>query len=86
MSTPISVEMAERDLRGLLERLPLGETVTLFDPEGVPLAILVSLKSQPTSSQPVSDWQTQWEIFAKQVSDTWNAEQSALETLAEMRR
>jgi len=86
MSTPISVEAAERDLRGLLERLPLGETVTLFDPEGTPLAILVSLKSKPVTHQPASDWQAQWESLAKEVSSAWNAEQSAIETLAEMRR
>lgn len=85
MSAVVPVEMAEHDLKNLLERLGLGETVTLINSEGAPLAIFVSLKpmQQVTSA---SDWDARWDALARRVSQVWKSEKSALDVLAEMRR
>jgi hypothetical protein len=91
MSITLPIETAERDLRGLLEELTLGETVTLVGSEGVPQALLVSLRSalaKPVlrETQAESDWEARWDALAQQVSDAWQSEKSAVELLTEMRR
>lgn len=86
MSMAVSVEAAEQDLKNLLERLRFGETITFVNSDGAPLAILVSLKSVKTESQPVSDWKTRWNALAEKVSCAWKDERSAIEALKEMRR
>lgn len=86
-SMTVPVEMAERDLQRLLEKLHLGETITLVNSEGTPLAVVVSLKPAPvTETPPVSDWEAQWEALAEEVGRAWKSEKSAIETLSEMRR
>ena len=80
------VETAERDLKQLLERLRLGETVTLVNSDGTPLACLVSLKPAPIEAEPISDWEARWDALARKVSQTWKGDQSAVEILGEMRR
>ncbi len=80
------VETAERDLKQLLERLHLGETVTLVNSDGTPLACLVSLKPAPVEVQPVSDWEARWDTLARKVSQAWKSDRSAVEILTEMRR
>jgi antitoxin (DNA-binding transcriptional repressor) of toxin-antitoxin stability system len=53
VSVLVPVEIAEHNLRDLLERLRLGETITLVGTEGHPLALLVSLASEsPAKSIP----------------------------------
>lgn len=91
MPDTILLDAAEHDLKGLLAELSLGETVTLADAKGNPLALLVSLKSAAVGSQPVSkesasEWRAQMELLAKEVDAAWQGEKSALEELAEMRR
>jgi len=86
MAEIVPTETAERDLRSLLKRLRLGETITLVGSEGVPEALLVSLKSPPPELQARSDWQTQWDALALKVSRAWNSKKSAVEILTEMRR
>ena len=86
-SMTVPVEMAERDLQRLLEKLHLGETITLVNSEGTPLAVVVSLKPAPVAETPsVSDWEAQWEALAEEVGRAWKSEKSAIETLSEMRR
>jgi len=86
-SITLPVEAAERDLRHLLERLHLGETITLVNSEGTPLAIVVSLKPAPvTETQSASDWEAQWEALAEEVSRAWKSEESAVDILSKMRR
>ena len=84
MTMPI--ETAERNLKQLLERLHLGETITLINSDGMPLAIMVSLKSAATEGKPVSDWEARWDALAHKVSQAWKSDQSAVEILTEMRR
>jgi hypothetical protein len=86
MSITLPIETAERDLRGLLEELSLGDTVTLVGSEGMPQALLVSLKPASRAVQATPDWEARWDILARRVSDAWRSEMSAVETLAEMRR
>jgi antitoxin (DNA-binding transcriptional repressor) of toxin-antitoxin stability system len=91
MLNQVLLETAEQNLKGLLDQLSLGETVTLADAEGTPLALLVSLKSEPATSQTapeqsISEWRAQMESLAKEVDAAWFGEKSALDELAEMRR
>ena len=91
MTNQILMETAERDLKGLLAQLSLGDTVTLADETGRPLALLVSLKAKPNGSavnsgEAASDWIEQMKALAKRVDAAWQGDKSGLEELAEMRR
>ncbi len=86
MPITLPIETAERDLRGLLEELNLGETVTLIGSEGAPRALLVSLKPVEREIQAEADWEARWDTLARQVSHAWKSEKSAVEVLTEMRR
>jgi hypothetical protein len=86
MTTELSVETAERDLGGVLERLHWGDTVTLVRPDGTPLAVVISLQGAPDEAEPASDWEGEWDALADEVSQAWKSEKSALEVLSEMRR
>jgi hypothetical protein len=86
MSITLPIETAERDLRGLLEELNLGDTVTLVGSEGVPQALLVSLRPVLRETEAETDWDARWDALARQVSDAWQSEKSAVELLSEMRR
>jgi len=83
----VSVETAERDLKHVLDRLPLGGTITLVSSEGTPLAVVVSLRPAAlvTETLPASDWEAQWEALAEEVGRAWKSEKSAVEVLSEMR-
>ena len=85
-SMTLPVETAERDLQHLLEQLHLGETITLVNSEGTPLAVVVSLKPAPVEVEPASDWEARWDALAQKVSRAWKSDKSAVEILAEMRR
>jgi hypothetical protein len=82
----LPIETAERDLRRLLEGLNLGDTVTLIGSEGVPQALLVSLRPAARETATESDWEARWDALAQQVSEAWRSEKSAVEILTEMRR
>jgi hypothetical protein len=86
MPITLPIETAERDLRRLLEELNLGETVTLVGSEGVPQALLVSLKPASRESEEEADWDARWDALARQVTDAWRSERSAVELLSELRR
>lgn len=82
MAMEVPIEVAKQNLENLLERLHLGETITLIGAEGTPLAILVSLKPAPVEVKPAADW----EELAQEVGRAWKSEKSAVEILSEMRR
>ena len=86
MSITLPIERAEQDLRGLIAQLNRGETVTLIGTEGVPIALLVSLKPTPRVNHEEADWDARWDALARQVSRAWKSEKSAVESLIEMRR
>lgn len=91
MLNQVLLETAEQNLKGLLAQLSLGETVTLADKEGNPLALLVSLKAEPVDSQLASEqsgfeWRAQMQSLAEEVDAAWQGDKSALDELAEMRR
>ncbi len=86
MSDLILLEKAAQDLEGLLAQMSLGETVTLSNADGKPLALLVSLNSEEPKPDPDPDWLNRWKALAQEVSAAWQGEQNAVETLAEMRR
>ncbi len=60
MPITLPIETAEKDLRALLEELNLGETVTLVGSEGVPQALLVSLKPVLRETEAEADWDARW--------------------------
>jgi hypothetical protein len=86
MSITLPIERAEQDLRGLIAQLNRGEAVTLIGTEGVPIALLVSLKPTPRANHEEADWDARWDALARQVSRAWKSERSALELLTDMRR
>jgi hypothetical protein len=86
MSVSIPVETVQHDLRSLLEQLKLGETITLVSPEGVPEALLVSLKAAPSQPQSLVDWEARWDALARKIGQAWKSDKSAQEILTEMRR
>lgn len=86
MSDTVLLDVAAQNLKGLLAELALGETVTLADADGKPLALLVSLKPELQKSAPDPDWIKKWDALAKEIDEAWQGEKSGLEELAEMRR
>ncbi len=86
MPDVVLLDKAVQDLKGLLAQMSLGESVTLADTEGKPLALLVSLQAESTSPPDDADWWQHWETMAREISASWQGDQSAVETLAEMRR
>lgn len=86
MTNQVLMETAERDLKAVLAQLSLGESVTLADNDGKPLALLVSLQEVAAKQQAVADWREQMEDLAKRVSAAWNSDKTAVETIAEIRR
>jgi hypothetical protein len=87
MSAVMPVEdIISDDLTKLLKQLHLGETITLVNADGQPLAILVGVSSASEQPSPTSDWRARWEDLARRVGQAWKTEQSAIDTLTEMRR
>lgn len=90
MSISVPIKTAKQNLEDLLEQLPLGETLTLIDAEGAPVATVVSLKPAPPAPIKAKitseEWEARWEALAKKVGETWQGDKSALEILSEMRR
>ena len=86
MSLSIPVETAEHDLHSLLAQLKLGETITLVSSEGVPEALLVSLKAAPSPPPSPVDWEARWDTLAHKIGQAWKSDKSAQEILTEMRR
>jgi hypothetical protein len=77
------VETAARDLKQLLEQLRIGETITLVNPDGTPLAVMVSLKSTPVEVEPIPDWGARWDALTRKVSQAWKSDRSAVDVLTE---
>ena len=85
MTIAVPIETAKQNLENLLERLRLGETITVVSSKGTPLAVMVSLKAD-VEVEPVADWEAQWGKLAEEVGRAWKSEKSAVEILSEMRR
>ena len=81
----VPVETANRDLKQLLERLHSGDAITLVNSEGIPLALIISLKPAPVEIESPSDWEARWNALAHKVSRAWKSDRSAVEILMEMR-
>jgi hypothetical protein len=82
----VPVETAQCELERLLERLHLGETITLVTAEGTPLAVMVSHKPAPSEGEWSTDWEERWDALTQKVSQAWKSDKSAVETLMEMRQ
>jgi len=82
----VPIETAEHNLKQMLEQLQPGETMTLVNSEGAPLAILILLKPAPSKAKTASEWWARWDTLVQKVSQAWQGDKSALEILTEMRR
>jgi len=82
----IPLDATGPQLRELLERLPSGETLHIRGPNGERVAVLITL-TRP-SGKPLSfpEWLARLDSLAQRVSDAWQGDTSAVETLAEMRQ
>ena len=78
--------IAEDQIAHLLQQLKIGETVTLVNAKGLPLAVLVALNPNAAASFSTTEWLSNLEPLAKEVGRKWNSNQSATETVSEMRR
>ncbi len=86
MSRYVSIETAGRELESILKQLSPGESVTLVDSNGSPVAALISLTAPVEKKLSSEEWLARWEALAQEVSRAWKGEKSAVETLLEMRR
>jgi len=86
MSTDVPIDVAARDLKGWLEKLPCGESLRLLDSGGEPVALVLSLKRPGRRELSFEEWEKEWDALAREVSKAWKGDKTALETLAEMRR
>ncbi len=81
------IETAASQLQDLLAELPLGETITLLDPAGQPLGLLISLKAESTvEPQEAVNWWAEWEALTAKVGAAWQSDKSAIETLTALWR
>lgn len=91
MSEAVLLDQAAQNLRGLLARMSLGESLTLADEAGQPVALLVSLQTEAPGQAAAHEsqsqaWLTQWQEIAQAIGKDWPIGRSAAEVLAEMRR
>lgn len=90
MQSVVKIESESLSLKELLATLLPGETLTLADNDGTPIAVLVSLQttSQTHTPAPQShlDWIRDWDGLSEQIEAAWQSEKTGLEELAEMRR
>lgn len=85
MSRSISIETVGRELESILEQLSPGESVTLVDSNGSPVAVLLSL-SQAEGKLSSAEWLARWDAVSEKISKAWQGDKGAVETLLEMRR
>jgi len=64
----------------------LGDTIILVDAEGMPQALMVSLKPATRTTEADADWEARWETLARQVREAWQSDKSATKILSEIRR
>lgn len=87
MAETIPVEIAARELGKLVGKLHGGETLTLVDSEGAPVAVLVSVRpGMPPKTPAAEGFWDRWEALAEEIGRAWDGEKSAVQVLAEMRR
>ncbi|MEW6211622.1 MAG: hypothetical protein AB1631_24870 [Acidobacteriota bacterium] len=86
MSRSISIETAGRELESILKQLSPGESVTLVDSNGSPVATLISLTAPAEKKLSTEERMARWEALAQEVGRAWKGDKGAVETLSEMRR
>lgn len=86
MHGEILIDAAGPQLRELLERLPVGETLHIRGADGERVAVLVALRRPSGKPQSFPEWLARLDSLAQRVSKAWQGDKSALETLSEMRR
>jgi antitoxin (DNA-binding transcriptional repressor) of toxin-antitoxin stability system len=83
----ITIDKAQQDLTTILSQLKPGESATLVDGDGKPVAMLISLKADPCEKKLTpTEWMAQWEALTQEIGRAWKGDKSAVETLLEMRR
>lgn len=93
MPKTISIEEAERNLRGLLQSLDWGEAVTVTGEDGAPVAQIRSIREREKLDEtpeekdwePHHEWTRAMEELAQEVDRLWDGKKSALEELRDER-
>jgi hypothetical protein len=70
MSDFISIEKAQGQLRSLIEGLSLGQTITLVDSDGVPIAVLIGLEHSRAHQPSSFDRLTQLEASSRATDES----------------
>lgn len=86
MAAVVSLESLGKELRDLLERLPVGESFTVVDSRGEPVATLLSLRAHGDETLSDEEWFAGMDALAKEISKAWTGEKDAVEAVAEQRR
>jgi hypothetical protein len=86
MPNEISLKTASRRLPSLLEDLQIGDSLTLLDAEGRPVALVVSLRAEKGAPPSQTDWESEWDELSREVGKVWKDSKSAAEAVAEQRR
>jgi prevent-host-death family protein len=86
MATEISIDALGPELKGLLERSPSGEPITVLGKDGKPVARLTPLRPEPEPPMSDEEWFAKWDALAERIDKAWKSDKTALEVLAEMRR
>ena len=82
----INVDVAEAEVRRLAGLLRAGESITLADGRGRPVALLVGLRQRRAVRPRAGMKGDRWAKLARRVTEEWNGDQGAVAVLSEMRR
>ena len=86
MIAEISVNSLGPELRAAVNRMHLGESVTLVDGQGKPVAIVISISRGQERPMSVEEWEAEWKVLTREVDELWSGGMSAVEAVAEQRR
>jgi antitoxin (DNA-binding transcriptional repressor) of toxin-antitoxin stability system len=85
METTLSLEAVAPALKPVLEHLSPGETVTLVNEAGTPVAVVTPLPP-PLPKLSEAEWWVGWKVLGKEIDAAWQGSKSAVDTPSEMRR
>jgi hypothetical protein len=85
METTLSLEAVAPALKPVLEHLSPGETVTLVNEAGTPVAVVTPLLP-PLPKLSEAEWWVAWKALGEEIAAATPNGPSLIETLSEMRR
>lgn len=86
MTLALPIEKAKKELDELVQQMHQGDTLTLINSQGEPVAVLISVKFSAPGAVLPHEREKQWKALAKEVGKAWKGLRGAVETLTGMRR